>query len=396
MNDDLRIRLAGLPSLSTDNRRNLSCKICAGPADIFDVVDFNKCCSWPIYQFGMAGIPVYYYRCQVCGFLFTSLVDAWTTDEIASFIYNDDYIKVDPEYMGARARRDADSFYEMIGSGSDLTILDYGSGNGVLANSLRNRGLDAESYDPFSSPNLPDRKFDVISCMEVIEHSPDPVATMREMTGLLEEGGCIFVGTQLQPDSIEIERAHWWYVSPRNGHVSVQSGTSIVELGSAAGLTCYPSGNLHGFASIPSDASRRLLGDVGRPTFNLRLSAPAETVTEGPQTSAADWHRIEDGSFRWTASEDVTWHWQPPSADCDINISLPCRMEIEPNFLSRSTLTIGDRKVATTVQDRKLTASASIAGRDPVRIVLRTPSLPTPYALRGFPDTRHLGLAVPV
>ena len=62
MNDDLRIRLAGLPSLSTDNRKNLSCKVCEKPADIFDVVDFNKCCSWPIYQFGVAGVTDYNYR----------------------------------------------------------------------------------------------------------------------------------------------------------------------------------------------------------------------------------------------------------------------------------------------------------------------------------------------
>ena len=36
---------------------------------------------------------------------------------------------------------------------------------------------DVTAYDPFSSPQRPEARFDIMTCFEVMEHSPDPRAT---------------------------------------------------------------------------------------------------------------------------------------------------------------------------------------------------------------------------
>jgi hypothetical protein len=50
-----------------------ACKICAGPAPLYGVVDFHRGCEIPGgKRLPLSGIPVHYRRCTVCGFLFTA------------------------------------------------------------------------------------------------------------------------------------------------------------------------------------------------------------------------------------------------------------------------------------------------------------------------------------
>jgi 2-polyprenyl-3-methyl-5-hydroxy-6-metoxy-1,4-benzoquinol methylase len=55
------------------------------------------------------------------------------------------------------------------------------------------------SYDPFSMPVRPIGKFDVITCSEVIEHSPFPLRTLADMRSMLADEGCIVLSETLQP-----------------------------------------------------------------------------------------------------------------------------------------------------------------------------------------------------
>lgn len=396
MDETLLTKLAALSPLGSQEKVHRKCKVCSGIAPAFDVVDFQKICSTDQpYMFGQAGIPVYYYRCMDCEFLFTDFVDDWTAADFSRFIYNEDYIKVDGDYADARPRRDGAFFGELLAPYPGLSVLDYGGGAGVLAGVLRNAGFEAECYDPFSSPRRPERLFDVITCMEVIEHSPDPVGTLRDMASFLQPGGCILVGTGVQPDDIETVRTNWWYVAPRNGHVSLQSVASLVPLGKAAGLVPYPSGYLHGFASAPSAASAALLGRIGRPSLDLLLSAPDEASSAATLTcDLADWHEIEDSSFRWTARSEIVWQWTPPMGNCDVQLRLTSIMEIAPDFLSRSRLLIGGQAVAIKVSGNSLRATATLESDAPVEIRLVTPPPPTPRELYGTADTRQLGLAI--
>jgi SAM-dependent methyltransferase len=398
MDETKLTRLAALPPLEVQEELRLSCKICGGVAPTFDVIDFQKVCSLERpYMFGLSRIPVYYYRCTECAFLFTDFTDDWSIEEFNRFIYNQDYIKVDGDYAGARPRRDGESFRDLLRPYTGLSVLDYGGGTGVLAEVLREAGHDAECYDPFSSPARPGRRFDLITCMEVIEHSPDPVSSLRDMADLLKPDGCILIGTGLQPDEIEILRANWWYIAPRNGHVSLQSTASLVSLGRAVGMIAHPSAYLHGFANAaPSPVSSALLERIGRPMLDVFLSAPDAYGRVAPALTSdlSQWQDIEEASFRWTARSEIVWRWTPPIGDCNVQLRLSAYMEMEQNFLSRARLLIDDREVPLELRGLSFRAVALLETEAPVTIRLITPPPPRPRDIHGTNDRRHLGIAV--
>jgi SAM-dependent methyltransferase len=397
MDETLLARLTALPRLGSDDGKRRSCKICGGVAGAFDVVDFHKMCSpEDPYMFGHSGISVYYYRCADCEFLFTDFFDNWTPADYSRFIYNEDYIKVDGEYAEARPRRDAASFLEMLQPYGPLSILDYGGGAGVLAAALRDAGYDAICYDPFSSPARPDRRFDLITCMEVVEHSPDPVGTLRDMVCFLKPDGCMLVGTGVQPDDIEVVRAGWWYVAPRNGHISLQSSASLVAMGRAAGLIAHPSGYLHGFTIAPSAVSADLMARIGRPVLDLRLAAPDAAGVAGPMlfSDPAGWHGIEDGSFRWTASGEIVWRWTPAIGDCDVALRFAATMAITPDFLAQAQLFVNDKAVPFSLRGQSLRETVHLEDDQPVTIRLVTPLPPLANDINRSGDLRRLGLAV--
>jgi len=208
------------------------CKVCASPTRLFDSVDFNKHCGAPPSMFGDSGILVQYFRCDRCGLLFTNLIDDWGTAELSEFIYNADYLKIDPEYLGARAQRTAEHLAPLLAPCRDLRILDYGSGSGAFAQAMGAYGFKSvESYDPLSSPQRPSGNFDLITSFESLEHAPYPLKTFAEIAGQLSRQGIVLIGQSLQPDNIETIRGQWWYLAPRNGHVSLFTHHTFLELG---------------------------------------------------------------------------------------------------------------------------------------------------------------------
>jgi 2-polyprenyl-6-hydroxyphenyl methylase/3-demethylubiquinone-9 3-methyltransferase len=100
--------------------------------------------------------------------------------------------------------------------------LDYGSGSGIFTNFLKENGFkDVVGYDPYSTPERPSRSFDIITCFEVIEHTPNPKQTLQDMLSFAKPETAIIFSTMLQPDTIGVERANLWYIAPRNGHISI-------------------------------------------------------------------------------------------------------------------------------------------------------------------------------
>ena len=256
MNDTKSKAFLGLRPLAYSQGPWPICKICGTRTQLFDAVDFYKhCCDPPDtpYRFGLSGIIVPYFRCDTCRFLFTDLIDDWGPVELAEFIYNADYLKVDPEYVDVRPRRNATHLAPALSFCMDARILDYGSGSGAFAAAMTAHSFKrVESYEPFTSPTKPNGTFDMITCFEVLEHAARPVDTLLEIAGWLSAGGIILIGQTLQPENIEDIAGRWWYLAPRNGHVSLFTHETFMALAERTQLQYRGGSGVYAFIRPPT------------------------------------------------------------------------------------------------------------------------------------------------
>jgi 2-polyprenyl-6-hydroxyphenyl methylase/3-demethylubiquinone-9 3-methyltransferase len=209
----------------------MPCKCCGASAVPYGVVDFNKNCElFRRNALGISCVPIYYHRCRECRFIFTTALDHFTEDDFRRYVYNDEYPLIDPDYAEERPTKHAALLLRLFAGARPERILDYGGGNGLLADLLRAGGFsDVETYDPFV-PRFsarPADRFDCIVCFEVFEHSTVPDRTLADIAGFLTDSGFIILSTLLQPDDIDKYGLNWWYAAPRNAHVSLYSSASL-------------------------------------------------------------------------------------------------------------------------------------------------------------------------
>jgi 2-polyprenyl-6-hydroxyphenyl methylase/3-demethylubiquinone-9 3-methyltransferase len=393
MNVNQRTLLDKVPALSYDVSSSPKCKLCSGDTSIFDCVDFNKHCSSDPYRFGASGISVPYYQCSRCNFIFTDFIDEWSNEEVAKYIYNSDYLKVDPEYEGSRAIRVAVEVARHFAGCEGLRILDYGSGSGVFAEEMRKRGFEfVENYDPFSSPTDPAGHFDLITCFEVIEHSPRPADTLADMERRLSAQGVIIIGQTLQPSNIEEIGGRWWYMGPRNGHVSFFAEETFITLANLAGLTYHRCTGFYAFAREKlSGALADVLQQSGSPVHLRTLVAPD---TGQPATGWQGTERMAGKRlFRWSTEANVFWPQFELRSGVNM-IQIPYLMSICDGFAERCVIVVDGKRVATRVERHRIIGEVEVLKRKVCRVSLQTPQPLTPFELRGLPDTRPLGLAV--
>lgn len=238
------------------------CKCCGGSATVYGAADFHRSCEdrhTPAFE--PAGVDIPYHRCAACGFIFTIAFDHFTPEQFSAFIYNADYVRADPDFVERRPAQNALYLQQLFGHATHrLRVLDYGGGNGLLAERLRAAGFNAGSYDPFHGDSRPPTgTYDLVTAFEVLEHTTTPLETLAEMAGFLRPGGMLLFSTLLQPADIDQVRMNWWYAAPRNGHVSLYTTRALAALGDRLRLTTGSCGHLIHIAvpaAIPDWASR--------------------------------------------------------------------------------------------------------------------------------------------
>jgi hypothetical protein len=218
------------------------CKCCGTTAHWFGQVDFAKSCEdREVAALPRAGWPVTYYRCLTCGFLFSDFLDGWPAERQRREIYNDDYVKVDPEFETGRAARVAPAIDRIFqDTKSAIRVLDFGGGAGELARRLRAQGFATiDTIDPFFGVpgGAPENAYDLLLCFEVLEHQATPDAPFAVAAAHLKPAGALLFSTLIQPDDIEVLGARWWYLAPRNGHVSLHTRHSLEILAHRHGFT---------------------------------------------------------------------------------------------------------------------------------------------------------------
>lgn len=237
------------------------CKACGTPSPAMGSVDFNKSCEdRRRVALPLSGRAVTYHRCPACALVFTGDFDAWDHDEFRSRIYNEGYADVDPDFAGSRPAASAELIGALLGPACrGLDVLDFGGGDGALAALLASRhGMAAEVYDPFSPAHdvAPQRQYPLVTCFEVLEHTPDPRATLREIAARVQPDGIVVFSTLLQPGDFAQRGLSWWYVAPRNGHVTIYSAQSLRALWSDLGFQLISHGEgLHiAYRTLPAFA----------------------------------------------------------------------------------------------------------------------------------------------
>lgn len=222
--------------------QDFTCSVCGGECSLLDVVDFNKCCEEANGQFlKRIGKPFYYALCSHCGFCFCPEIMSWSLEQFETHIYNEDYAKIDPDYLENRPKETAESLISIFGDRAHMfKHLDYGGGNGSLSKRLCAANFQSTSYDPFVDRGMDLTqlgKFDLITAYEVFEHVPDVQQLMSNLTMLLAPKGIILFSTLVSDGNIHPKkRLDWWYAAPRNGHISLFSNQSLLTLAQSRGF----------------------------------------------------------------------------------------------------------------------------------------------------------------
>lgn len=215
----------------------IRCKCCGAETAILGAVDANRSCEdrpgEPVFP--PSGRMVVYRRCGRCGFVFTADFDAWTDREMAEAIYNADYVRADPDFAEARPRFFATHLAAALAPLRDqIEALDYGGGQGLMARLLREQEFRFDSYDPyFGAEPLRPGRYDLVTAIEVVEHSRDPLGTFRQAVSALRPGGVLLFSTMLCPPDVT---PGWSYIAPRNGHVSLHTRASLRACAAACGM----------------------------------------------------------------------------------------------------------------------------------------------------------------
>jgi len=251
------------------------CKCCGSDAQIIGFIDFNKSCmdkpNARIFPPSDLNIP--YWCCSCCGFIFTNHMDSWSSNDFKNQIYNSEYILVDPPIPGRKdvPIRETPSYLKGLfiasmveGSENEISILDFGSGGnpGPTGLALIESGFKLHSYDPYRGSRSEDLrdKFDLIIAVEVMEHCHNLAEVALFMNKYLGDNGVLWIETALHAHPAPSNVLESWYISPRNGHISIFTAWALTFLFKDYGINIVQTPYaILGFKKLPNFSNKMFI-----------------------------------------------------------------------------------------------------------------------------------------
>lgn len=144
------------------------------------------------------------------------------------------------------------------------TFLDFAGGYGTLTRFMRDRGRDFRHDDPYAHNLFAhgfdgslDRRYDLITAFEVLEHLTDPVATLAPAA---EHTDLLLVTTQVLPEPTPLPGEWAYYAAETGQHITFYTVAGLQALGGKLGMQVTTSGKLvHLLHRRPLTSGSRLL-----------------------------------------------------------------------------------------------------------------------------------------
>jgi 2-polyprenyl-3-methyl-5-hydroxy-6-metoxy-1,4-benzoquinol methylase len=198
------------------------------------------------------GLTLTLWQCEECGFIQAA------TDELSQL--NDLYERLqDPGYERTQEPR-RHQMRRLLRRVLRLhpearTLLDIGAGAGALTRQARDLGLDAVGVEPsvslvgsaaringvtllqgrFPHHSLDQRKFDIITIVDVIEHVSRPVRMLQQAAdALAPEGVLVVITPDLGSLAARFLKQRWWHF--RIAHVGYFNRATLLAAADRAGL----------------------------------------------------------------------------------------------------------------------------------------------------------------
>lgn len=195
---------------------------------------------------------VYRYSiCKNCRFIFENdlAFNNLNLQKRTADLYKDDYFNKTDSGWQARGDkflkiiRKVIKIYSLIKNKKEISILDYGGGNGYIASKLA-QNFNVFCYDKYENPTIAGKykilkkpiKTDIIYAVETVEHITD----IKEWDFLKEFSPDIFIFTTGLSDNISNkEISNWPYLNSDAGHMAIYSCKSLYLLGKKYGFIYF-------------------------------------------------------------------------------------------------------------------------------------------------------------
>ena len=129
-------------------------------------------------------------------------------------------------------------FFGLVGS---INMLDFGCGHGMLVAHCNSKDILCDGYDKWNPDfnKLQDKKYNLISMVEVIEHTSAPFSELDDINDMLSDNGILYIETSFVDIAEEevIPLSEFFYIEPSVGHCTLFSHASLDILMRSKGFT---------------------------------------------------------------------------------------------------------------------------------------------------------------